>query len=211
VLKRGDVLTWVAPTEVIDRWAAAIGVVERGVDETDLLTFALGVAGGILLGKLSIDVLGISLGLGAAGGLLVAGLAIGYLRSLHPIFGRVPSASRWLLMELGILMFMAGVGLKAGSGVVETIKDSGSQLLMAGVMITIVPFVAGWFFGTKVLRMNPAFLLGGIAGAMTSGAALKVVTEAAKSEGPALGYTGAYAFANIILTVSGSVILYFSL
>ncbi|MGI9341872.1 MAG: aspartate:alanine exchanger family transporter [Gammaproteobacteria bacterium] len=211
VLKRGDVLTWVAPSEIIDRWAATIGVVERGVDETDLMTFALGVASGILLGKLSIDVFGISLSLGAAGGLLVSGLVIGYLRSLHPIFGRVPSASRWLLMELGMLMFMAGVGLKAGAGVVETLVEAGPQLMVAGMIITTVPFLAGWFFGSKVLGMNPAFLLGGIAGAMTSGSALKVVTEAAKSESPALGYTGAYAFANIILTMAGSLILYFTL
>ena len=61
--------------------------------------------------------------------------------------------------------------------------------------------------GRKVLKLNPAEVLGGVTGSMTSGAALSVVTDAAKSNAPALGYTGAYAFANVILTVAGTLIM----
>ena len=67
----------------------------------------------------------------------------------------------------------------------------------------------GWFAGRTVLRMNPAVLLGAITGAMTSGAALAAVNSAAKSNVPALGCTGAYAFANVILTVVGTLIVRF--
>ena len=69
----------------------------------------------------------------------------------------------------------------------------------------------GWFFGARVLHLNPALLLGGIVGSMTSGPTLKVVQEAAKSPAPALGYTGAYAFANVLLTIVGSVLPLFDL
>ncbi len=139
----------------------------------------------------------------------MAGLVIGYLRALHPTFGRVPEAARWLFMELGLTIFMAGVGLRAGSGIIDTLASTGPSLFLAGVVVTSVPVGIGYLFGRKVLSLNPVFLLGGITGSMTSGASLSIVTGEAQSSLPALGYTGAYAFANILLTIAGSVILLF--
>ena len=110
-------------------------------------------------------------------------------------------------MELGLLLFMAGVGLNAGGGIVEIIQSSGLQLLGAGIIVTLIPTLVGYFFGRKILKLNPAEVLGGVTGSMTSWAALSVVTDAAKSNAPALGYTGAYAFANVILTVAGTLIM----
>jgi len=110
-------------------------------------------------------------------------------------------------MELGLEMFMAGVGVSAGSGIVETLRSVGPSLVLCGIAVTIVPVVAGWLVGSFVLRLNPAVLLGAITGAMTSGAALSIVNDAARSSVPALGYTGAYAFANIFLAVAGSLIV----
>jgi len=78
---------------------------------------------------------------------------------------------------------------------------------LAGIVVTIVPVLVAYAFGRLVLRFNPALLLGGITGAMTSGASLSIITAASKSTVPALGYTGAYAFANVILTLAGSLIL----
>ena len=75
------------------------------------------------------------------------------------------------------------------------------------VAITLVPIGVGWVFGRCVLKINPVLLLGGITGSMTSGAALSIVNKEAGNSMPALGYTGAYAFANILLTIAGSVIL----
>jgi putative transport protein len=73
--------------------------------------------------------------------------------------------------------------------------------------VTTVPVLVGYLFGRKVLGIEPVLLFGAVTGAMTSGAALSIVTGAAKSDAPALGYTGTYAFANVLLTVAGSVIL----
>ena len=159
------------------------------------------------MGTLALTVRGVRIELGMAGGLLIAGLLIGFLRSIFPVFGRVPSASRWVLMELGLLMFMAGVGLNAGGGIVEIIERSGGKLIGAGILVTLVPIFVGYAFSRKILRLNPAESLGGVTGSMTSGAALSVVCDAAKSNVPALGYTGAYAFANVILTLAGTFIM----
>ena len=206
-LRRGDVMTVYGPQVAIDKLAQFAGRVEEGIEKTDLFTFSIGIAAGIALGTLAVTVGGVTIALGMAGGLLITGLLIGFLRSIWPIFGRVPSASRWVLQQLGLLMFMAGVGLDSGSGIVEIVQSSGLQLICAGAVVTLAPVLVGYFFSRKVLKLNPAEALGGVAGSMTSGAALSVVNDAAKSDAPALGYTGAYAFANVILTLAGTLIM----
>lgn len=210
VLHRGDVLTMYGPESSAERMVQGLGHVERDVVDTDLFTFGLGIACGIALGTLAVTVAGVTLGLGMAGGLLITGLAVGFTRSIYPVFGRVPSASRWVLMELGLMMFMAGVGLNAGGGIVDVVKQAGPQLIGAGIVVTLVPIFVGYGFATKILKLNPVEALGGVTGSMTSGAALSVVNDAAKSNAPALGYTGAYAFANVILTIAGTLIMLLS-
>ena len=207
MLQRGDVLSVTGPSSNVERLGSRLGHIERPVAETDLLTLAIGIAAGIGIGMLSVTIAGISVGLGTAGGLLTTGLVIGYLRSIRPTFGRIPTAARWVFMELGLQMFMAGVGVSAGSGIVETLTSVGPSLVLCGIVVTVAPVVIGWLVGSLVLRMNPAVLLGAITGAMTSGAALSTVNAVARSSVPALGYTGAYAFANVILTIAGTLIV----
>jgi putative transport protein len=206
-LERGDVLSVTGPSGNLDELGKRVGHLERPLVETDLLTFALGIASGIVLGTFSVTIGGVSVGLGTAGGLLTTGLVIGYLRSIRPTFGRIPTAARWVFMELGLQMFMAGVGVSAGSGIVETLRSVGPSLVLCGIAVTVAPVVTGWLVGSFLLRLNPAVLLGAITGAMTSGAALSIVNSAARSSVPALGYTGAYAFANVILTIAGTLIV----
>jgi len=208
-LGKGDVIDVVGMVENVDFLGEEIGHVERDIEETDMVTFAFGIAIGVVVGLLTITVGSLSIGLGSAGGLLASGLTIGYLRSIHPTFGRLPSAARWILMEFGLLLFMAGVGLRAGGDILETLAETGPTLVLAGITVTIIPIFVGYFFGRKVLKIHPVLLFGGITGSMTSGASLSVVTKAANSSIPSLGYTGAYAFANVLLTVAGSIILLF--
>jgi putative transport protein len=206
-IRSGDVVHITGPSSRIKEIGDAVGHIERSTETTDLVTFAIGIAVGLLIGGLSVSIAGISVGLGSAGGLLAAGLVIGYLRALHPTFGRVPAAARWIFMELGLMIFMAGVGLRAGAGILDALAQSGLRLFLAGLIVTTVPVLVGYLFGRKVLSINPVFLLGAITGSMTSGASLSIVTGEARSSLPALGYTGAYAFANVLLTVAGSLIL----
>ncbi|MHC4410174.1 MAG: aspartate:alanine exchanger family transporter, partial [Planctomycetota bacterium] len=178
LLRKGDILTVTGPAAHIDLLGVALGHVELDVVETDMLTFALGISFGVLLGLLSVTVGGISLGLGSAGGLLASGLIVGLLRSVRPTFGRLPAAVRWFLMEFGLLLFMAGVGLRAGQDIIETFLSAGPTLIVAGVVVTTVPVLVGYLFGRKVLGIEPVLLFGAVTGAMTSGAALSIVTGA---------------------------------
>lgn len=207
VLLRNDILSVTGPAEGIDAFGEQVGHIEREMIETDLVTFALGIAVGIAVGMLSINVFGMSIGLGSAGGMVAAGIAVGFLRSINPTFGRLPEPTLWFLMEFGLLLFMAGVGLRAGGEIVETFMATGPELVLAGALVTLIPVVMGYLFGSRLLKLNPVLLLGGITGSMTSGASLSIATKAAQSQAPALGYAGAYAFANILLTIAGSLIL----
>jgi putative transport protein len=208
-LGKGDILTVVGNASQIDALGEYMGHIEREVSETDMVTFAFGIVIGVLVGLLSVEVGGVSVGLGSAGGLLASGLTIGYLRSKRPTFGRLPDAAQWILMEFGLLIFMAGVGLRAGGQILETLLVAGPSLIIAGIFVTLIPIFVGYWFGRKFLKIEPVLLFGGITGAMTSGASLAVVTSAAKSSIPALGYTGTYAFSNVLLMVAGSLILLF--
>jgi putative transport protein len=208
-IRKGDVLRVVGTKERLELLGQELGHAERDIEETDMVTFAFGIAIGVIIGLFAITIGQLSIGLGSAGGLLASGLAIGYMRSIHPTFGRLPRAAQWILMEFGLLIFMAGVGLRAGGEIIETFVAAGPVLVLAGISITITPILVGYFFGRKVLKIHPVLLFGGITGSMTSGASLSVVTKAAKSSIPSLGYTGAYAFANVLLTIAGSIILLF--
>lgn len=129
-----------------------------------MVTFAFGIAFGVLIGLFAVNVGQLSLGLGSAGGLLTSGLIIGYLRSIHPTFGRLPDAARWILMEFGLLLFMAGVGLRAGGDIIETFATAGPVLVVAGICVTMIPIFVGYFFGRKVLKIHPVLLFGGLPG-----------------------------------------------
>jgi putative transport protein len=206
-LQKGDRLEVVGEKDNLQRLAKAIGFVEQDLEETDLVTFAFGMIAGTLIGLVSLQFGGVSIGLGTAGGLLVVGIIIGYLGSVMPTFGRVPAAARYVLMELGLMLFMAGVGLDAGGGVIQVLVSVGPHIIVGSVFVTLLPPFVAYLVGRWLLRMNPALLLGSITGAMTSTPALNVVTEAARSGVPALGYAGTYTFASVLLTFAGTLMM----
>jgi putative transport protein len=206
-LEKGDRLEVVGEKDNLHHLAEVIGFVEQELEKTDLATFAFGMIAGTLLGLVTLAIGDITIGLGTAGGMLAIGILIGYLGSVIPTFGRVPAPARYVLMELGLMLFMAGVGLNAGGGVVDALTSVGPIMIAIGILITLLPALVAYLVGRWLLRMNPALLLGSITGAMTSTPALNVVTEAARSGVPALGYAGTYTFANVLLTFAGALMM----
>jgi putative transport protein len=207
VLEKGDLLLLTGSKYRLDKLVKMLGHAEREVHETDLVTFAFGIAAGIVVGSLTIKLGNFTFGIGSAGGLLIVGLIIGFLRSINPTFGRVPAAARYVFMELGLLFFMAGVGLSAGPGIVEAIKTVGPKLFLAGVLVTVIPVLLSFLFGRFYLKLHPVILLGAVTGSMTSTPALSIITKQARSSLPSLGYAGTYAFGNVLLAVAGSLIV----
>jgi putative transport protein len=129
------------------------------------------------------------------------------LRSVHPVFGRIPAPALWVFNNVGLCAFIAVVGIGAGPGFVEGLKQQGLTLFFAGVMVTLIPFVVGLLVGKYIFKMHPGILLGACAGARTTTAALGAIQEEAKSKVPALGYTVTYAVGNTLLTIWGVIIV----
>jgi putative transport protein len=142
VIERGDLLTLSGSQSRLDKLSDDIGYVERDVHSTDLVTFASGVVMGFLIGQIQIKIGDISIGLGTAGGLLFVGILLGYLRSIHPTFGKVPPATLWIFKQLGLLFFLAGVGVEAGHGVAQAMSSLGPIVLLCSVVISTLPVVA---------------------------------------------------------------------
>ena len=204
---RGDVLTVVGAKANVERAAQALGYADRPTVTTDMIFVGLGIVLGGLVGLLSVTVGGLPLTLTASGGALVMGLVFGWLRAVHPTFGRIPEPAMWVFDTVGLTVFMAVVGLGAGPSFVTGIQTTGLSLIVVGLLVATVPHAVAILFGRHVLRMNPLILLGACAGAGTMTAALRAVQEEAQSNLPALGYTVPYAVGNILLTAWGPVIV----
>lgn len=202
-LSRGDVLTLSGPQIWLDKLASQMGFFEQEVNTTDLLTFSIGIIVGFLIGQISLKVGGIAIGLGTSGGLLLMGLILGYLRSTHPSFGRIPPATLWVFKELGLLLFLEGVGISAGQGLLA-MKSQGFIVLLCSVLISTLPVIIAFLFGLHYLKMNPALLLGAVTGAVTCTPAMSAVSDDAKSSIPTIGYAGTYAFATVLCAIAGS-------
>jgi putative transport protein len=208
-LERGDILTVSGPALGIKALPEILGPIEMNEIETDMMSFAFGIALGATLGLMSMTIAGIPITLGMAGGLLIVGISVGWLNSARPSVGRFPEAARLVLLEFGQLIFIAGVGLNAGGNIVETFRQTGPSLLMAAVFVVTLPMLLGYAFGRKVLGLEPLNLLGALTGAMTAGSALKRLTGKADSTAAVLGYTGTYAIASILSALAGTLIVHF--
>ena len=105
------------------------------------------------------------------------------------------------------MLLMATIGLNAVSGIIEGLISVGPAIIICAMFIATVPLIIGYLFGRQVLKLNPVLLLGSLTGAMTSTPALSIISQAAKSNVPAIGYAGSYTFANVLLTFGGTIMM----
>jgi putative transport protein len=206
-VQRGDILTLVGRTQDISAITKLLGVADRPTDIADVAFIGIWIVMGALIGSLSVNIKGVPLTLSTAGGALVAGILGGWLRSVRPFFGRIPSPTVWFMNSVGLNIFIAIVGISAGPGFVNGLKTQGIGLFLWGALATTLPLVLGLFIAKYLFRFHDALTLGAVAGARTTTAALGLICDMAKSDVPALGYTVTYAVGNILLTIWGMVII----
>ena len=211
VLQRGDILRIIGAPEDVERGAEYIGFVERDLARTDLMFLAGGISAGMLLGVLKFSAGGIAIGLGTAGSILVVGLVAGWARSRYPVFGAIPEPAQRLLMDIGLTVFIAVIGMTAGPHAVEAYRVSGgaffASIFVAGMIVTMVPLAMGTIVARYMLKMSPLMTLGSLAGAQTCTPGLNALREASGSNVGSLAYTVPYAINNIVLTLWGPVVV----
>ncbi len=204
---RGDVLQIMGAKRDVEAVATDLGYPDRVTEKTDVVFMGLGITIGALIGAITIKLGGIPLSLSTSGGALIAGLVCGWLRAVHPTFGRIPGPALWAFNNIGLTVFIAVVGLSTGPSFVDGLKQAGVSLFLWGVFVTLMPFIVGIFAGKYFFKMHPGILLGACAGARTTTAALGAVQDEAKSKVPALGYTITYAVGNTLLIIWGVIIV----
>ncbi|MFM0322393.1 aspartate-alanine antiporter [Caballeronia glebae] len=206
-LYRGDTITLIGRTQDTSAAAKALGVLDRPTDAADMAFVGLAITLGALIGALVLHVGAVPLTLSTAGGALIAGIVFGWLRAIHPTFGRIPSPTIWFMNSVGLNVFIAVVGISAGPGFVAGLQKLGVSLFLWGIFASSVPLIIGMYIAKYVFKFHPAILLGICAGARTTTAALGMICDAAKSQVPGLGYTVTYAVGNTLLTIWGMIIV----
>ncbi|RYD38172.1 MAG: aspartate-alanine antiporter [Verrucomicrobiaceae bacterium] len=211
VIERGDILHLTGPERALDRAVELVGETILPSDRTDFAAVCFAIFIGAVAGSLlAVPVGGISIAIGTSVGTLLAGVMTGYIRSVRPLFGRVPDGAVAFMQSFGLAAFVAMVGLGAGPEFVTAIKEAGIGLLFGGMIVTLTPQLAGLYFGRHVLKLNPLLLLGGLSGAQTFTAGLAAVQEKSGSPIAVLGYSGAVPVAHILLTTWGTLIVLFT-
>jgi putative transport protein len=206
-LQRGDIVTIVGRTPDVAAGTRMLGYPDRATDVADVAFIGGAITIGALLGAMVYKVGSVPLTLSTSGGVLIAGLFFGWLRSVHPTFGRIPSSTVWFMNSVGLNVFIAVVGISSGPGFVAGLQQLGFSLFLWGVAVTTVPLILAMYVGKYLFRFDDAIVLGCCSGARTTTASLGMINDRAKSQIPGLGYTVTYAVGNTLLTVWGMVLV----
>lgn len=203
-LQRMDVVTLVGLKDAVSRVGALFGRVVRPSTATDLLTLSMGMVLGFLIGAIQFPAFGASVGLGNAGGLLVAGVIVSSIASRLRFFGNTPNAARNVLEDLGLVVFVAIVGINAGNSLLTQLTGTlALKIFLVGFVACSIPPVIVWSIGYYFFKMNPAVLMGGVAGARSHSGPCREAAVEIQSNVPWIGFPVAYAVSGVLLTVFG--------
>jgi len=188
----------------IDRAAQLLGKIARPNTSTDLFTLAAGMILGFLIGAIEFPLAGSKVGLGNAGGLLVSGVIGSSVASRLRFFGSTPNAARNILEDLGLIVFIAIVGINAGAGLISQLTGAVAlKIFVAGFIVTTIPPIMVWAIGYHWMKINPAILMGGVAGARSHSGPAREAAKEIGSSVPWIGFPVGYAVSGVLLTVFG--------
>ncbi|MDR7098288.1 putative transport protein [Lysobacter niabensis] len=203
-LKRFDVLYVTGLRGAVDKAGEVLGKIARPSTSTDLLTLSAGMVIGLLIGKINVPVGDFSVGLGNAGGLLLSGILVSSVVSRLRFFGSTPNAARNILEDLGLVTFIAIVGINAGATLLEQLTgDIALKIFLAGFIASTIPPFVTWAIGLHIFKINPAVLMGGVAGSRSHSGPAREASKEIGSSVPWVGFPVGYAVSGVLYTVFG--------
>jgi putative transport protein len=194
-LQFGDILSVIGTADDIHRAAGVIGNEEKRLRQAQVLPIFIGIALGVALGSIPFSLPGMpaALKLGLAGGPLLAAILLARLGHVGKLVWFIPPAANHVLRDIGIVLFLAVVGLRSGGRFVETLVEGDGLLwILYGAMITLIPLLIVGFVGRVVFRLNYLTVCGLLSGSMTDPPALAFANNLSTSEAPALAYATVY-------------------
>ncbi len=164
----------------------------RGAAETDFGSVALGMVLGVLVGLVPIPLPGGTIRLGFAGGPLLVALIVGKLERTGRITWIMPLHSNLTLRQIGLVFFLAGVGIRAGYSFTQTLRQNGLTMLLAGAAVTVIVSLVSLIVGYKLLKIPFASLMGLVSSIQTQPACLAYATREANSDVPNTAYAAVF-------------------
>jgi putative transport protein len=203
-LQRLDVLFVAGLKSAVEKVAAVLGKVARPSTATDLLTLSVGMIVGLLIGAINVPVGDFSVGLGNAGGLLLSGILVSSVVSRLRFFGSTPNAARNILEDLGLVTFVGIVGINAGASLLAQLTGAlALKIFLVGFIASTIPPFVTWALGYHVFKINPAVLMGGVAGARSHSGPCREAAKEINSSVPWVGFPVGYAVSGVLLTIFG--------
>lgn len=211
-LQVGDRIMVVGPEDAVNRVAAVMGNSIKRLDAPNIATIFVGVFIGILFGSIPVAIPGIPvpIKLGIAGGPLIIAILIGrYGYKVHLVTYNTTSANM-MLREIGLMLFLASVGIKAGDGFLETvIQGDGVKYVYTGFLITIIPILIIGIIARKKYKFNYFTIMGMIAGTYTDPPALAYANSICSKEAPSIGYSTVYPLSMFLRIFTAQIIVLF--
>ena len=191
-LQMGDRVMVVGNETAIEQVAGVLGNSMKKLREPQLMTIFLGIALGVLFGSMPLMNIPQPVKLGLAGGPLIVAILIGRFGPHYGLVTYTTMSANLMLREVGLAMFLAGVGIGAGEGFVEAIVGGGYRWIGYGFIITVLPMLIVGLYARLKLKMNYYTLMGLLAGSSTNPPALGYANSTAGNDMPALGYATVY-------------------
>lgn len=211
-LQVGDRIMVVGPEDAVNRVAAVMGNSIKRLDAPNIATIFAGVFIGILFGSIPVAIPGIPvpIKLGIAGGPLIIAILIGrYGYKVHLVTYTTTSANM-MLREIGLMLFLASVGIKAGDGFLETvIQGDGVKYVYTGFLITIIPILIIGIIARKKYKFKYFTIMGMIAGTYTDPPALAYANSICSKEAPSIGYSTVYPLSMFLRIFTAQIIVLF--
>lgn len=205
-LQFGDVLHMVGRTDVLNQAISVIGNAQQKLQQVQMLPVFIGIGLGVLLGSIPFYIPGfpVALKLGLAGGPLVVALILARIGSIGKLYWFMPPSANLALREIGIVLFLAVVGLKSGGNFVDTlVNGSGLEWMGYGIFITFIPLMIVGIIARLYAKLNYLSICGLLAGSMTDPPALAFANEMKEDNGAAsLSYATVYPLVMFLRIIS---------
>ncbi len=208
VLEPGDRVRVVAPKAKMKQISAYFGDSYKALSEIDFVSISLGLLLGFLVGQLPLPAPeGYELKLGIAGGPLIVALLLGWAGRTGPLVWTLPYSANLTLRQIGMVMFLAGVGTRAGNAFVGTFMQGGWQLMLIALVLVFLTVFGVLLVGYKVLKIPMSVMLGIVAGMQTQPALLSYANQQTGNDSPNVGYASVYPLAMILKILIAQAIL----
>ena len=210
-LQMGDRILVTGAEENVNRLKEVIGDAVKRLDHPNVGALFLGILIGCLVGMIPIPIPGVSVPvkLGLAGGPLVVAILIGAFGYKFKISSYLTTSANLMLREVGLVLFLAGVGVQAGATFWETVKNGGLTYVCAGFLISVIPLIIVGLIGRLKLKLNYFTLMGMIAGSHTDPPALAFANQTANNDAPAIGYSSVYPLTMFLRILMAQLVLLF--